>query len=108
VLALHIALDPRIPSKASHISSIWTKHRVSVNWIVGCTEAAIVDTSFVTTDYFREDVVKDEFRKRITNGEDRRWQSRKIYSRQVRSFGRYSNSAGGCEMASTCVRYKRT
>ena len=44
---------------------IWTNHRVPVNWIVGCTVAAIVGTSFFATDYFREDVVRDELRMRI-------------------------------------------
>jgi hypothetical protein len=43
----------------------WTNHRVPVNWIVGCTVAAIVVASFFATDYFREDVVRDEFRMRI-------------------------------------------
>jgi hypothetical protein len=43
----------------------WTNHRVPVNWIVGCTVAAIVGASFFTTNYFREDVVRDEFRMRI-------------------------------------------
>ncbi len=44
---------------------IWTNHRVPVNWIVGCTVATIVGASFFTTDYFREDIVRDEFRMRI-------------------------------------------
>jgi hypothetical protein len=44
---------------------IWTNHRVPVNWIVGCAVAAIVGASLVATDYFREDVVRDEFRMRI-------------------------------------------
>lgn len=44
---------------------IWTNHRVPVNWIVGCTVAAIVGASFFATDYFREDVVRDELRMRI-------------------------------------------
>lgn len=44
---------------------IWTNHRVPVNWIVGCTVAAIVGASFFTTNYFREDVVRDELRMRI-------------------------------------------
>jgi len=43
---------------------IWTNHRVPVNWIGGCTVAAIVVASFFVTDYFREDVVRDEFRMR--------------------------------------------
>ena len=44
---------------------IWTNHRVPLNWIVGCTLVAIVGASFFATDYFREDVVKDELRMRI-------------------------------------------
>jgi hypothetical protein len=44
---------------------IWTNYRVPLNWIAGCAVAAIVVTSFFITDYFREDVVRDEFRMRI-------------------------------------------
>ena len=44
---------------------IWTSHKAPLNWIAGCTVAAIVCTSFFVTDYFREDVVRDEFRMRI-------------------------------------------
>ncbi len=44
---------------------IWTNHRAPINWIVGCTLAAIVGASFLATDYFREDVVRDELRMRI-------------------------------------------
>jgi hypothetical protein len=44
---------------------VWTNHRVPLNWIAGCTVAAMVVASVFATDYFREDVVRDEFRMRI-------------------------------------------
>jgi hypothetical protein len=44
---------------------IWKVHQVSVNWVMGCAVAAIVGVSFFATNYFREDVVEDEFRMRI-------------------------------------------
>ena len=44
---------------------VWTHHRPQLNWAVGCIAIAIVGWSFFATDYFREDVVKDEFRMRI-------------------------------------------
>ena len=44
---------------------IWANYSVPVKWIVGCTVAVVVFVSFFDTDYFREDVVRDEFRMRI-------------------------------------------
>jgi hypothetical protein len=40
-------------------------HGTLVNFFTGCAVAAIVVASFLATDYFREDVVRDEFRMRI-------------------------------------------
>lgn len=46
-------------------SRLWTKHRVAMNWIVVCIVTAMLVVSWVATDYFREDLVRDEFRMRI-------------------------------------------
>jgi len=44
---------------------VWTNHPVPLNWIAGCTVVALGVASFFVTDYFREDLVRDEFRMRI-------------------------------------------
>jgi hypothetical protein len=44
---------------------IWTCHRVSANLVTGSAIVVIVGVSFFATDYFREDIVRDEVRMRI-------------------------------------------
>jgi hypothetical protein len=45
---------------------VWGNHRVKVNWIAACSVAVIFGVSYYATTCFREDVVEDEFRMRIT------------------------------------------
>jgi hypothetical protein len=47
-------------------SRVWKNHRVKRTWILVCSVAVVLGVSYHATRCFRDDVVEDEFRMRIT------------------------------------------